>query len=932
MDIQQLRSWVFELYDPLTEERTYILLHGQDGEDGLLIDLPPFDRRLAIQIRGICDPRLVFFTHADRARDLEPWRDALIDTEFAIHEADADAVAGGVDLRLGDADLLTREPETRIVHLGARTPGASMVIASVSGGVLFTGDAVTGNANGTLSLPDPSYADPDRVRAGIEKLRGYEFSAVLSAHGRPVWSAAKERYLELLRELPRPRRRFGHLLDAPWDRAYLRVRSQMAPNPLVPTNETIAEAAGHGPSTLVTAWERKPAREVTWKEASAAALPGAPTLGDGKKWSLSKEAPRALPPKPPGPVQTFPGELAEAPVAFRGLSAEELVDVPRIDEVFRSFDLSPDGTEVVFSWDRTGSLEVYRAPVSGDAIYQLTSSASGNERSVQPRISADGRTIAFLRDAGGDERFDIWLVDRDGARERKLTDRPATRDALVWAPLGARLAYVSDESGALALHVRDVASGASRIVAGGLRPLEKLELGPSWSSDGRFLAYHSADPSNNVDLYIVPSDGSTDPRRLDTRGGAPGQSRTPRFSADDRRLAFATDARGRWEVAILPLDDGKPDGAVWFLREGHYDESDPVWEAEPRRILYRRSADAIGMVRRSYLVSLDDEPVLDAPGVHSAVKVRPDGGLVYQWSGAREPADVYVKGRDEIIPRRITRSLPPAMPAGLFVEPRHLRYPAADGTPIPALLYLPHREAASGDGGPPPAIVYAHGGPTDQHFARFDEWAQWFANRGYVVFAPNVRGSTGYGRAFREAGRGDIGGKDLGDLIAGASWLAGQGVADGRRIAVFGRSYGGYLALLALARAPDRFAAGCAIAGLTSLERFLAATRPDIAGAMRLYVEGLDANALRERSPQVLVDRITAPVLILHGRTDPRVPVAEAEQFVEALRVRGKAFSFYAYDEGHVLLRRDDRRDALERAIEFFDEHVKRKAFAVSPA
>ena len=914
MDIQQLRSWIFELYEPIPEERTYAILTGHEG---VLIDLPPFDRRVALQILGVMTPRLVFFTHAGRAADIAQWREALPDARFAIHEADASSSMGDV-IAAKDGDLLWRVPETRALHVGTRTRGEAMVIAKVPGGALFVGDTLDITPQGTFVLRD---ASTEAARAGLEKLRAVEFSAALAAHGRPVWNAAKERYLQLLDELPRPEKRFGHLLDAPWDREYLRVRGQMSHNPIVPQAETIEEAAAHGPSTLVPAWERKSAREVVWPATSVAAE-RAPTAGDGKKWSLAKERPRVLPPREVSPVQTMPWELLQAPVAFRRLAAADIVRVAQVDWIYRSFDLARDGSEVVFAWDRTGRYEIYRAPLDGDAIYQLTTSEV-RSRALQPRRSPDGRWIAFLRDDDADERFDIFLIDRAARGERRLTDHPANRRELAWAPNGGAIAYASDEDGTLGVVTIDVASRERRVLARDLRVLEDLELGISWSNDGRFVAYHSADPDGNVDLFVAPSDGSAPAWRLDTRA-EPGQSRQPRFSPDGRTIAFATDVHGRWEVAVVPVRDGKGTGPVRFLREGHFDEDQPVWDIDPMRLLYRRNADALVSVRRSFLVSNDDEPALDAPGVHFAVHVAPDGSLVYQWSGAREPADLYVKGVEEIMPRRITRSLPSDISAGLFVEPRHVRYPSADGQEIPALLYLPHREAVDGDDRPP-ALVVAHGGPTSQHFARYDEWIQWFVNRGYAVLAPNVRGSSGYGRAFREADRGDVGGKDVADVIAGATWLGRERIADESRVGVFGVSYGGYLSLLALARAPDAFAAGCSVAGPTSLAPFLGATRPDIAVALGIYVRGLDETQRSDRSPLHLVDGVRAPVLLLYGKKDPRVPLSEAEQLVSKLRERGKAFSFHAYDAGHQLVSREQREDALERVIEFFDEHVKEK-------
>lgn len=920
MDVQQLRSWIFEVFDPLTEDRTYIVL---DGHDGTLIDLPPFDRRALLRVLGTCTPKLVFFTHADRARDAERWRAELPGVVFAIHEADAAAVPGGVDRAMKDGERLNREAE--VIHIGAHSPGACAVLVHRTGGALFPGDAVIGTVDGRLALPEASYAPADKVRAGIEKLRAHEFSSVLSSHGLPVWNAGKDRYLALLEELPRPVKRFGHMVDAPWDLQYRgHLQDQMVQNPITPKDETIEPAAAHGPSTLVPAWERKPPPEVKWPEAT----PSSPQAGaappqDGKRFSLAGESATRLPPRELRRVETLPFVEPET-TRYRRFSPDELLRVPAVDFFWDSLDVSSDGSEVVFAWNRTGNYEIYRAPVAGDAIYQLTATS---DRSVQPRFSPDGRYIAFLRDSGGDERFDIWLTDRDGAHERRLTTTKAMHTSIAWSPDGSRIAYLSNEGGGLGLWTISVESGAARAVVPRVRHAALDVIAPSWSRDGRFIAYHSAsdDDPRNVELYVVGVEGGT-PQLIPTHPGASARAVLPQWGPRDDWLAFTMDLRGRGEIALVPMRDGRAAGAVRYLRDAHFDDFGPVWAPDGRAVLYHRSIDSSVSVRRAFVVSLDDEPVLDAPGVHADVRVGPDFSVVFTFTGPTSPADVYVKGPTDIEPRPLTRSLPPEIDAAVLVYPRHVRYPGADGMPIPALLFLPQPEAGAGEHGRPPAIVYPHGGPMAQHFTWWDPAVQWFANNGYVVLAPNVRGSTGYGRAFREANLGDWGGKDLDDVVKGADWLESEGIADRQRIGIYGGSYGGYLTLMALTRAPERWAAGCSVVGVVSLETMYRTTREDLREMMEALLGSpeRDPELFRDRSPLTHVDRIEAPVLILQGKNDPRVPLAEAQQLVDALRREGKAFSYYVYeDEGHGFRRLENRKDALVRALEFFDEHVK---------
>ena len=162
----------------------------------------------------------------------------------------------------------------------------------------------------------------------------------------------------------------------------------------------------------------------------------------------------------------------------------------------------------------------------------------------------------------------------------------------------------------------------------------------------------------------------------------------------------------------------------------------------------------------------------------------------------------------------------------VLVEPTQVRYRSPDGRESPAPLYLPHAEVARGE--PPAAIVYIHGGPTGQHYQGWDATPQVFANRGFVVLAPNVRGSTGYGREFQEANRFDWGGADLADVTAGAEWLVAEGIADGAHLGICGGSYGGYLTLLATGRHPGLLAVGASVVDGVSRETLYKETRGDM--------------------------------------------------------------------------------------------------------
>src|ERR1700687_3599106 len=231
MDIQQLRSWIFELYTPLDDERQYIVFDAARGN--LLIDIPPCSERALRLIQGAGRASLLLATNAARAADAHRYRETL-GVQIAVHEDDAAAVRGGADLVLKPDDLV--RPDTRVFRVKGVEKGATVVLVRKSGGVLFSGDL-------------------DLASDGAKQLMPLQFSSVLSSKRAPIWNAGRDVLLELQRELPKPRKQFGILLPPPWDRLYKgRLEDKMYHHDvIVPKEDTAAREAAMGPATLVVA-------------------------------------------------------------------------------------------------------------------------------------------------------------------------------------------------------------------------------------------------------------------------------------------------------------------------------------------------------------------------------------------------------------------------------------------------------------------------------------------------------------------------------------------------------------------------------------------------------------------------------------------------------------------------------------------------------
>ena len=917
MDIHQLRSWIFELYEPLENERQYIVYDEERGN--LLIDAPPFSERALRLVRGAGPASLLVATNAARAADAGKYREAL-GLQVAVHADDADGIPGGPDLVLGDDELV--RPDARAVRVHANGEGATVLLLRKAGGVLVCGD---------LDLAS------DAARA----LLPLNFSAVLSARRSPMWNAGKDNLLALQEELPKPRKQFGILLQAPWDRAYKgRLEDKLVPHdPIVPREVTAPREAAMGPETLVVATAarelvdrpRRPVPASTSATATAAGQQAAKATKRPKNFAEDWNAyGTARPPttiaNPETDIQPPPPVVAPRSIGdrYRRLSVEELAGVPYVDYIWGGIDLSPDGSEVAFSWNRSGRFEIFSAPLEGERIFQLT---EANERSVWPRWSPDAKQIAFLRDRGGDERFDVWLVDRDGEHERNLTNEPRVmhRD-IAWSPDGTKLAYTANALGAgkaFAIIVIDVTTGAKRALTDGSR----TDFQPQWSPDGALLVFWSRRDNNqmNADLYVVAAAGG-EVTRLDTRAGVDGESTDPRWSPEGTRISFTTDTRGRHEVAIATYAE-RAIARVERMTDSIYDEYGAVWRPDGRALAYLHNEDAAVSLRRVFAVSHADHAVSDIPGMHASPDIGADSDTtVFVFSSPSRPWDVYVTRERATEARAITRSLPTTIDPATLVEPSHVRYPGAGGEDVPALLFLPYAEALRGEK-VPPAIINIHGGPTAQHHREWNVATQVFVNAGFVVLAPNPRGSTGYGRKWREANRGDWGGKDLEDIARGAAWLGDQKLADPARIGVYGVSYGGYLTLMSLALRPDRFAAGVSVVGIVSWKTLAETTRGDLRDVLlrELGDPDKDAELYRERSPLTHASKIRSPLLILQGENDPRVPRSEAEQVVKALRDGGKMHEYHVYpSEGHGFRMTENRIDSLRRALDWFDRHLRR--------
>ncbi|MCG8351080.1 MAG: S9 family peptidase, partial [Chloroflexales bacterium] len=267
----------------------------------------------------------------------------------------------------------------------------------------------------------------------------------------------------------------------------------------------------------------------------------------------------------------------------------------------------------------------------------------------------------------------------------------------------------------------------------------------------------------------------------------------------------------------------------------------------------------------------------------------------------------------------LTHSSHAGIPVSQFIEPELIHYPTFDQRMIPAWFYRPQSP------GPWPVVVFVHGGPESQTKAMFFPILQYFASCGYAVLAPNVRGSSGYGKTY--LGLDDVEKRmdSVADLAHAAYWLRDRPDVDAQRLVVYGGSYGGFMVLSALTRHPELWAAGVDLVGISNFVTFLENTGPYRRHSRESEYGSLerDRDFLISISPINYVDHIQAPLIVIHGANDPRVPLSEAEQIVAALRARQIPVEFLVYpDEGHGLVKLANKLDAYPKIVAFLDQHI----------
>lgn len=578
--------------------------------------------------------------------------------------------------------------------------------------------------------------------------------------------------------------------------------------------------------------------------------------------------------------------------------------------------------EVVYITNVTGQFNLWSQSIGRHGepgpSRALTSYPDRSVRVVEP--SRDGHTLFYTADQDGDEQFQVFRLDTRGGDPVALTDDRKVRHELASGgldPRGRSLLYCDNGRTPTDMDVviHDLRRGITH------RPLPEgyVWAHARWDPRGeRFAAVqvfsntqirsfvHELNKNATVEVLphdteeiVLPSAWTSDGRHLLVIDD---------LDSEYQRLELVDWRTGERRVLAAPRADiefvhyaPRSRRLVYGVNENGYTT---IWTGRlsgPFRRLRRIPAGHVGQ------------------GFGSTEALSPDErALAMIWATPTAPPEVVWTPIDGGSPRRLTDSMPGGVPDAPLRPPAFVRYTSFDGRRIPAYYYRPRRKQQ----GKMPAVLSIHGGPESQERPGWMYWGLYAALNaaGIAVLAPNIRGSTGYGRSYQKLIHHDWGGNELKDLKAAAEWLRSRPELDSERLGVFGASFGGFATLSCLTRLPEYWRVGVDIVGPSNLVTFAKTVPPFWFRFVKKWVgdPNTEADFLRERSPITYIDGVRADLLIVQGANDPRVNKAESDQIVKRLRALGRQVEYMVFpDEGHGFTKSENLLKAMGASARF---------------
>ncbi|QBD82213.1 S9 family peptidase [Ktedonosporobacter rubrisoli] len=586
---------------------------------------------------------------------------------------------------------------------------------------------------------------------------------------------------------------------------------------------------------------------------------------------------------------------------------------------------SPDESVLSFLTNITGVAEVWSVSLEDKHIprplwpEQLT---FRGERVASAAFSPQANELLVAADSGGNELMQLYLLAADGSQLIDLTARPNTMYLFGgWSPDGKRITYSSNERDPryFDIYERDMASGEVRAML----VQDGSNYAYGYAPDGSKILVSRQNSNVRNQLILIDTISGEERVLVPEISEGAAAHLLPAWSIDRRGLYLLSNRDRQFlSLAYLDLETSQ----MTYLTDLSWDIELLALTKDGTRMAMVINEDGCSRlelfdVSRGWQERQELRGPVLPRGVVNEVVWSPYGSkLAITLTAADDAMDVWVWDFDHGVIRRTTQSSLGGIPRKALVSPSLIRYPTFDGREIPAFLYLPQSKQRNLG-----VVINVHGGPEGQTRPIFDPVTQYLVSCGYGVLAPNVRGSTGYGYEYQSLDDVELRMDSVADLRHAALWLTEKGIADPHRLAVMGGSYGGFMVLSAITTYPELWAAAVDIVGIANFVTFLENTGPWRRKLREAEYGSLEQNRafLEKISPIHAIDRVVAPLFVVHGANDPRVPIGETEQIVSALHQRNVPVEYLRFeDEGHGLIKRANRLVAYPAIANFLAKYL----------
>ena len=528
-------------------------------------------------------------------------------------------------------------------------------------------------------------------------------------------------------------------------------------------------------------------------------------------------------------------------------------------------------------------------------------------------------TVFFTMDAGGNEQEQLHMLI-PGQEPCALTASPAARHQFGGIkPDGRTIVFTCNgrDPGNFDLCQMDMETGKQEILL--VCDDEYWNMPAAMSPDGRYQLYNRMRGQADNGLWILDTEARTT-KNVDSAPGCGGQYVRPAWKADSSGFYFLTDKDS--EFQYLAYYDVASEN-ITKLYEESWDLEDVSLSSDGKYLAIKINRDGYTALEiyNTETGAFENTPALPkgVMAYYGSNWAEKSHRLLVTLSSGKRPADVWMLDLDNDCVQRMTFTSLEGLDPDELVEPELHRFASVDGLNVPFWVYR-------GKGSSRSVAIEIHGGPEGQERPMFSPLIQYLVSQGLTIVAPNVRGSTGYGRTYVHLDDVEKRLDSVRDAACLAQHLVAEGFADADKVAVMGGSYGGYMTLACTAFYPDLWVAGVDTVGMSNLETFLENTAEYRRAHRESEYGSLERHRgiLREVSPIHKVDQITAALMVVHGSNDPRVPVSEAEQIVASLRSRNVPVEYLLYtDEGHGLSKRKNQLDCYPQVAAFLKKHLK---------